>query len=191
MFAVPLTSRLRTVTSAAACAASIFLSASSIAKAETITPEGIWYTKGQESIIKVHPCAEVAAQYCGTLVWLKDPNETDGTPKTDKYNKDPTKKTRPILGVDILLNMKEDDDHWKGKAYNPEDGKLYDITFKVKTDKEANDSADLRGCILGFLCQTEVFARAKEVPGGDPTLAATEAPGKKHAKKGLKNSAHR
>ena len=77
------------------------------------TPDGIWYTKGEESIIKVHTCPADADALCGTLVWLKEPNEADGTVKVDKLNKDPAKQKRPMVGVDILLNMKPADDHWK------------------------------------------------------------------------------
>ena len=153
------------------------------------SPEGIWYTKGQESIIRVHPCASATDAFCGTLVWLKEPNEADGTPKVDKLNHDPAKKGKPMVGTDILLRMKPESDRWKGHAYNPEDGKIYDITFRVKTETEENDTADLRGCVLGFLCQTETFTRAAEVPGGDPTA---DASGKKSkAKKDPKASAHR
>ena len=164
---------------------------STAAAATPTAPEGIWYTKDQESIIRVHPCGDSADLYCGTLVWLKEPTEADGAPKLDKYNPDAAKKTKPIVGTDILLHMKADADHWKGSAYNPEDGKIYDITFKVKTDKSENDVADLRGCVFGFLCRTEVFTRASDVPGGDPTLA--EAGTKKHkmTKKDAKSSAHR
>lgn len=151
------------------------------------SPAGIWYTDGQESIIKVHNCSSDTSIYCGTMVWLKEPTESDGSPKLDKLNKDPAKKNKPLIGLDILQHMKADDDHWTGKAYNPEDGKLYDVTFKVKTDKEENDQADLRGCILRFLCKTETFNRAKEVPGGDPTASADA--GKK--KKPKRDSAHR
>ena len=143
------------------------LAMSAVAQAAS-PPDGIWYTKGEESIIKVHPCGADADALCGTLVWLKEPKEADGSPKVDKLNKDPAKKNKPMVGLDNLLNMKATDDHWKGKAYNPEDGKLYDITFSPKED----DTADLRGCVLGFLCQTEQFTRAKEVPGGDPTASA-------------------
>ena len=143
------------------------LAMSAVAEAAA-SPDGIWYTKGQESIIKVHPCGADADALCGTLVWLKEPKEADGSAKVDKLNKDPAKKNKPMVGLDILLNMKVADDHWKGKAYNPEDGKLYDITFSPKDD----DTADLRGCVLGFLCQTEQFTRAKDVPGGDPTAVA-------------------
>ena len=180
--------RTRSMLAAAGLTAALVFGVAGQARAdEPVTPSGIWYTDGQESIIKVHNCGADQSTYCGTMVWLKEPTEADGSPKIDKLNKDPAKKNKPLIGLDILLNMKADDDHWTGKAYNPEDGKLYDITFKVKTDKEENDQADLRGCILRYLCKTETFNRAKEVPGGDPT--ATADAGKK--KKPKRDSAHR
>lgn len=164
----------------AAVAAALLALGSGKALADPVSPSGIWYTDGNDSIIKVHSCATDAEAYCGTIVWLKDPKESDGSVKVDKLNKDPSKRSKPIVGLDILLDMKSDDDHWTGKAYNPEDGKLYDITFKVKTDKEENDQADLRGCIMHFLCKTETFNRAKDVPGGDPTVAAGPKKKSKH-----------
>jgi uncharacterized protein (DUF2147 family) len=149
---------------------------SGVAYADPIAPDGIWYDKDQSTIIKMHPCADPAAtSFCGTIVWLKDAKEADGTPAVDKNNKDPAKKTQPMIGLDIFTKMVADDDHWKGKVYNPDDGKVYDVTFTVKTDKEPNDQADVRGCLLGFLCRTETFTRAAEVPGGDPTADATTA----------------
>ena len=175
-------------TIAAAALGTIFAAAfNGLAVAEPTTPAGIWYTDGDESIIKVHGCSGDPSAYCGTLVWLKEPTESDGSPKLDKLNTDPAKKNKPMIGLDILIDMKSEDDHWAGKAYNPEDGKFYDITFKVKTDKEENDQADLRGCLFRFLCKTETFNRAKEVPGGDPTADATAT--KKH--KAKRDSAHR
>ena len=154
------------------------------AAAAAVTPAGIWYTDERESIIKVHPCVDNADNFCGSIVWLKEPTESDGSPKLDKLNPDASKRGNTMLGSVILVGMIEDGDHWKGHAYNPEDGKLYDITFKVKTDKEANDIADLRGCVLRFLCKTSTFKRADDVPGGEPALAGTVA------KKKNKKSAH-
>ncbi len=154
------------------------------AAAAATTPEGIWYTDEHDSIIKVHPCADGNDKFCGSIVWLKDPTESDGSPKVDKLNPDASKRGNPMVGSEILVGMIEDGDHWKGHAYNPEDGKLYDITFKVKTGKELNDTADLRGCVLRFLCKTSTFTRAGEVPGGEPTLASTGM------KKKNKKSAH-
>ncbi len=80
-----------------------------------------------------------------------------------------------MIGLEIFSSMTPADDHWKGKAYNADDGKTYDVTFTVKTDKEPNDKADVRGCILGFLCGTETFTRTDEVPGGDPTAGSATA----------------
>ena len=186
------TARWQVLVAATGLATILVASASREVRADPASPAGIWYTDGDESIIKVHGCTDDPTIYCGTLVWLKEPTEADGSPKVDKLNKDPAKKNKPMIGIDILLNLKSDDDHWTGKAYNPEDGKFYDVTFKVKTDKEENDQADLRGCLFRFLCKTETFNRAKEVPGGDPTTTADAGSNgalKRH--KGKKDSAHR
>ena len=159
------------------------------AQAQTpMTPEGIWYTKGRESIIRVRQCAEQADAFCGSIVWMREPNDESGAPKVDKYNRDPAKRNKPMLGTEILLPMTPEKDHWVGHAYNPEDGKTYDITFKVTTEHQDNDTADLRGCVLGVLCRTEQFSRAAQVPGGDPTVADASG-GRKHRSKQV--SAHR
>ena len=115
---------------------------------------------------------------------MKDPTDADGSPKVDTLNKDPAKRGKPMIGLDVFSKMVEDDDHWKGKAYNAEDGKTYDVTFAVRTANSPNDVADVRGCLLGFLCRTEQFKRAAQVPGGDPTASADAASSKKkHGKK--------
>ena len=154
------------------------------ARAAAVAPDGIWYDKDQSAIIKFHPCTEVTANYCGTVVWLKEPTDADGSPKVDTLNKDPAKKGKPMIGLDVFTKLVEDDGHWKGKAYNAEDGKTYDVTVAVKTESTPNDVADIRGCLLGFLCRTEQFKRAAQVPGGDPTASLDAASAKKkHAKK--------
>ncbi len=155
--------------------AAMVAAGSTQASADPISPEGFWYTKGNESIIKFQPCKQ---SFCGTVVWLKDPLDANGAPFTDLKNPDTTKRTKPMIGLEIFNGLSPVDDHWKGKAYNADDGKTYDITFTVKTDKEPNDKADVRGCILGFLCGTETFTRTAEVPGGDPTAAGATAAAK-------------
>ena len=136
-----------------------------------------------DSLILLAQASPPAPTYCGTVVWLKEPVDANGKPKIDDLNSDPDKKNKPVIGLDILLGLVAVADHWTGQAYNPDDGKFYDITFKIKTDKVHNDQADLRGCILKILCQTETFTRASEVPGGDPTLVAASKPVKTHAVK--------
>ncbi len=164
-----------------AVAALALIGMSAAARADGIPPEGIWYDDQKTAIIKMHPCVEPASAYCGTIVWLKEPTDASGNPKVDTFNKDPAKKNKPLVGTEIFTKMVADSDHWKGKVYDADDGKIYDVTFTVKTDKEPNDIADVRGCLLGFLCRTSQFTRAPEVPGGDPTATADAK--KKKAKK--------
>ncbi len=134
------------------------------AAATPVDPTGLWFTKNDASIIKISPCG---SNYCGKLAWMKEPKESDGSPKVDHNNKDTSKRTRPMVGLDLLIDMSADEDHWKGKAYNPEDGKTYDVTFKVgegKSGKSAADTAEIEGCMLKYLCKSETFKRATEIP---------------------------
>lgn len=135
------------------------------AAAAPADPSGLWLTKGGGSIIKIAPCGTF---YCGALVWLKNPNDAGGKPKTDRLNEDARKRGRPMTGIDILLNLAPETDHWRGQAYNPEDGKTYDITFKLVTDKMAGDKAEIEGCVLKFLCKTDSLTRTQTIPKNGP-----------------------
>ncbi len=160
--------------------------------AAPLDPAGLWSTKDDESIIRIGPCAfpsttlsattppppSVVPPYCGTLVWLKDPLEK-GVPKMDAENPDKEKRKRPLIGLELLTGLSAEKDHWKGKAYNADDGKIYDITFKVIPDKVKGDKGEITGCLVWPLCKSETFTKVQVVPGGDPTIPAT--PGVPHA----------
>ena len=63
---------------------------------------GIWLNstgKGQIQIFKQ------GNAYFGKLVWLKEPNNEAGKPKTDKNNPDNNLKSKPILGLQILKDF--------------------------------------------------------------------------------------
>jgi len=137
-------------------------------------PAGYWSTKDDESIMRISPCTAKPASFCGTIVWLKEPLK-NGKPQVDENNPDKAKQNRPLLGLEVLLDLEANEDHWKGKAYNADDGKVYDITFKAKGEK-----GEITGCVLRYLCKSETFKKVSSVPGGDPTLpppAAATAPG--------------
>lgn len=125
-------------------------------------PSGLWSTKDDESIIEIAPCGE---SYCGTLVWLKEPHETDGTPKADTLNEDETLRGRPLVGIVLLTELVPEKTKWRGKAYNADDGKTYEITFKPGPSKEPGEKAEIEGCILKILCQSETFTRVETIPG--------------------------
>ena len=118
-------------------------------------PSGTWLTQTGTSRIKVADCG---GALCGTIVWLKEPNDPDtGKPKTDKNNSDAAKRSRPLLGVQIVLGMKPNGaDKWAGQVYNAEDGKTYsgNLTYP------GGSSLQLQGCALGGLvCKGQTWTR--------------------------------
>jgi uncharacterized protein (DUF2147 family) len=118
-------------------------------------PSGTWLTQGGASRIKLADCG---GALCGTIVWLKEPNDEAGKPKTDKNNSDAAKRGRPLVGVQIVLSMKPAGaDKWSGQVYNAEDGKTYsgNLTFS------GGNSLQLQGCALGGLvCKGQTWTKA-------------------------------
>ena len=117
---------------------------------------GNWYTADRESQVKIVNCG---GALCGTLVWLKVPNDpSTGRPKTDKNNADASKQGRPLIGVPIVLGMKPSGtpNQWSGEVYNAADGKTYSGTFTLT----GANTADLKGCVLSILCKSQIWTRA-------------------------------
>lgn len=144
----------RTIT-AAFCLAT-FASAT-IAPAFAADPLGTWYTAGKESQVRISHCGNAI---CGALVWLKVPNDPKtGKPQTDTENSDPAKRNRPLLGVEIVLGMKSDGtpNQWKGQVYNAKDGNTYTGYFTLT----GANTAELKGCAMGFICKSQTWTRAK------------------------------
>ena len=115
---------------------------------------GTWYTGDKEGQVRIVNCG---GALCGTLIWLKEPNDpATGRPKTDKNNADASKQSRPLLGVPIVLGMKPSGPgQWTGDVYNASDGKTYSGSFTLT----GPNSADLKGCVLGFLCKSQTWTR--------------------------------
>jgi uncharacterized protein (DUF2147 family) len=115
---------------------------------------GTWLTQTGTSRIKIADCG---GALCGTIVWLKEPNE-DGKPKTDKNNPDAARKTKPLIGTQIVLGMKPNGPNkWAGQVYNAEDGKTYSGNLTLNGD----NSLQLQGCALGgLLCKSQTWTRA-------------------------------
>lgn len=114
-------------------------------------PAGLWLTDDGEAKIRVSRCG---ANLCGNIAWLKDPNDNKGTPMLDEKNADARKRSRPLIGVPIVLAMKPDGaDKWSGKIYNAEDGKTYNASITL-----AGSTLKVRGCVTVF-CQTRTWTR--------------------------------
>jgi len=146
------------IAAAALCvsAAALLGGPNMIAPALAADPMGTWYTADNDSQIRIVNCG---GALCGSLVWLKEPNDPDtGKPKLDKHNADAGKQGRPLLGVQIVLGMKPSGPNvWSGNVYNANDGKIYTGSFTMTGD----NTAALKGCVLSILCQSQTWTRAK------------------------------
>ena len=146
---------VRTMAVAAWFSAAVFAAVNSSAPAQAADALGTWYTGDKESQVRIVNCG---GALCGTLAWLKVPNDpATGRPKTDKNNADASKQSRPLLGAPIVLGMKPSGPgQWSGDVYNASDGKTYSGSFTLT----GPNSADLKGCVLSFLCKTQTWTRA-------------------------------
>src|SRR5262252_7319781 len=104
-------------------AAAALLLLAGVQSARAQEPTGTWLTQAGTSRIKIADCG---GALCGTIAWLKEPNDESGKPKVDKNNPDASKRTKPLIGVMIVLGMKPNGaGKWAGQVYNAEDGKTY------------------------------------------------------------------
>ena len=126
-----------------------------VSPAAAADPSGTWLTADGEARVQISSCGEA---YCGKIVWLKEPNDpATGHPKLDKFNKDVSKQSRPVIGLQIISGMKASGaNEWKGSLYDPEDGN----TFTGSLAMQSADRMKLEGCVLALFCRSEVWKRA-------------------------------
>ena len=115
-------------------------------------PAGMWTAAEGKSRVRVSHCG---ANLCGGVAWLKEPNDEAGKPKLDYHNENTALRTRPMIGVPILLSMVPEGETFRGRIYNAEDGKTYSATFKMLTD----NSAQVQGCVAAIFCKSQVWTR--------------------------------
>lgn len=110
-------------------------------------PTGEWLVADGTARIRIEPCA---GALWGVIAWTQ-------TPGTDDNNPDPAKRSRSLVGMPILLNMKKaETNRWDGEVYNAENGKTY--TSNISLVK--NDVLRIEGCLLGgFFCGGENWTR--------------------------------
>jgi uncharacterized protein (DUF2147 family) len=117
---------------------------------------GVWLNPQATTRVRISPCG---AALCGTIVWLQTSNNPQtGEPLTDRNNPDPANRNRPILGMQILTDLKpgRTAGEWTGKVYAPSDGKIHDATFSM----DGPNSIKLEGCALGrLICRTRTWTR--------------------------------
>lgn len=107
---------------------------------------GKWKLEDGTAIVEVYQQGDV---YNGKIVWLQDPTEADGSPAVDNNNPDPKLRTRQVLGLNMLSNLKKGNGEYSGGSiYDPGNGKTYNCSMKVEGDVlKVRGSLDKRGLI--------------------------------------------
>jgi uncharacterized protein (DUF2147 family) len=117
-------------------------------------PSGNWTTDNNTTRIRIERCGERLEQICGYVVWMKSPLDGNGHPRKDALNPDPAKRSRLILGHQILMGLSANPDgHFGGQVYNAQTGKYYDITLW----REGADRLKIRGCLMSVLCGSQTW----------------------------------
>ena len=117
---------------------------------------GKWLTAGEKSVVEIYKCGD---EYCGKIIWLKEPLDKDGKEKLDDKNPDESKRNRKIVGLQILSGLKyKGDSKWEGgRIYDPEKGKTYKCKAKLE-----GDNLKLRGYIgFSLIGRTTTWTRKK------------------------------
>lgn len=115
-------------------------------------PSGVWRLDNGKITVKVRQCG---SELCANIVALKEPTYKNGKAKIDKYNKDPSLRNRPLMGLSVLSNMKASGDNtWAGNIYNADDGRTYSATMTLN-----GSTMQLKGCVAGIFCKTNTFKK--------------------------------
>lgn len=116
------------------------------------SPQGTWISSDGGTKVRVSDCG---GALCGTVVWLREPVDATGRPKTDRHNPDESKRSRPMLGLQVIHGMRPSGaNKWSGEIYNADDGKTYRSHLTLLSDNHAR----VEGCVLVF-CKGENWQR--------------------------------
>ncbi len=110
-------------------------------------PAGEWLVEDGDARIRITECGK---NLCGFIAAAKNAGDTD------RKNPNPALRSRPIIGLPVLLDMKPVRKRWEGKIYNAKNGQTYDANISLI------DSQMLRveGCVFsGLICGGQNWTR--------------------------------
>jgi len=116
-------------------------------KAQSNRVVGFWLTEKKTSQVEIYRTS--TGTYEGKLVWLDEPLEANGQPKTDKENPEASMRRRPLIGTVLLKGFTYDasSKEWSGGTiYDPENGKTYDAYMWFDDSGVLN----IKGFVMGM-----------------------------------------
>ena len=124
------------------------------ARAQNTGILGVWWTENNKGRVEIVDCVAPKQGVCGRIIWISQPNDSQGRPQTDKANKNPNLRKRAIIGLPLFEGWRSAGvNRWKGEVYDPEEGETYDVDITL-----AGDKLTLRGCVL-FICDSDTWTR--------------------------------
>lgn len=136
------------ITATLAAAAALAAMATPAAAQRNI--DGIYVDTDGYVEITVAPCGTARCDTITRIIRRKP-----GEPMNDAHNDDPSLRSRPILGIRLLTDLRWDEDRWRGEVYNPEDGN----TYRTEVRARPNGALEVKGCVA-ILCRTRVWPAA-------------------------------
>jgi uncharacterized protein (DUF2147 family) len=134
------------------------MSGTALGSSHDPTLEGVWLHSNERIQVEIAPCGE---NLCGKIVWLKNPKDETGRPRTDRKNLDQTKRAQPLMGMTVIRGLVRSGPRlWTdGTIYNPDDGKIYSGRL-VLVDP---DTVKIRAYkFLTLFGETQVWTRVKD-----------------------------
>ena len=117
-------------------------------------PNGLWRAD-DGGTLRIARCGQALCATIVTVVPAIDPDT--GRPWTDKFNADPAKSNRPLIGVQVLFGLQPDGPgKWKGQLYNSDDG----MTYEGHLIEQSPTSVRIEGCTLG-VCGGDDLTRVR------------------------------
>ncbi|MBB6004233.1 DUF2147 domain-containing protein [Arcicella rosea] len=131
----------------------ILLLVVNVSKAQSVSKDAIlgeWLSQEKDGKVLIFKQGE---KYFGKISWGKS------TGRKDSKNPDASLRNRDIIGSTILKDFVFKGKNWEdGTIYDPNSGKTYSCTMKLKND----DALEIRGYVgISLLGRTTLWTRVK------------------------------
>lgn len=134
----------------------IILFASLSVFASELSPIGTWLIGDKDGKVEIY---QNGNELEGKVVWIKQPLDEAGKPKSDTKNPDESLRSRSILNLVFLKGFKKEDNEPKwsgGTIYDSKSGKTYKGWIQMVEEK----TMKLRGYIgISLLGRTDIWTR--------------------------------
>jgi len=115
---------------------------------------GYWATSNLTSVVEVSQCGDTL---CAEIAWLWDISVA-GRRMLDEKNSQSSRQTESLLDLQLFSRFKKEGETWKGRIYNPEDGR----TYRASITSRSKNILRVRGC-WGPFCLTQTWRRLQSI----------------------------